>query len=510
VPDSSSARQWLSHGEHQGYDETELRTSNWPSTPALNFLLLTLTLSLHLACMNAATAGPLVGVGLDWREGRGDLLAGRAGRFLATTSLAMYLFGMALGLAVAWLAWTPAFWRELRELLPSRIYWGMWELGFSALLLSLYAGWWRLAPGGKAARIGRSVIALLTATNLMYHFPPLFVVAATLSAGETAALGALDDAALPRLVWRGEVAALTVHFWLASLAVAGVLLALFGLRRAAEDCPSQERPARMAVWGGVLALVPTLLQIPVGLWVMVRLSPLRQSRLMNDALGMLLLGAGVLLALWLMHQLAALAIGDTRRGTILRAAILLAAVIALMTAALRYSRPVTLRDRVESVQDPYRSSSRQSIAPRPASSKAALAWEKGLLPKNPFLAERGEGWAAVSTVWRSASIRSILSWAYLPQSKNTTGSSCSLTARITSSVNTSQPLPLCEAALCARTVSTALSRNTPWSAHAVRQPWLGMGHPRSFFNSLKMFFSEGGGLTPGFTEKHKPWAWPSS
>jgi hypothetical protein len=332
----------------------------------------------------------------------------------------LYAAGIVLGLVVAWLAWTPAFWRELRALLPSRTYWGMWELGFSAVLLAVYAGWWKLAPGKRAGRLGRSTIALLTATNLMYHFPPYFVVAAALSAGEAARLGDIDDASFPRLIWHGEVAALTVHYWLASFAVAGVMLSLFGLRRAPEGCPPQEHPARMAVWGGVVALVPTLLQIPVGLWVMVRLSPLRQNRLLSDSVGMLLLGAGVLLALWLMHQLAALAIGDTRRGTIVRAAILLAAVIVLMTAALRYSRPISQEEWRAGGVSPvircagnsaptHRSSKHQAIAPRPASSNASLACENGLLPKNPFLAERGEGCAAASTVWRSASIRSILS-----------------------------------------------------------------------------------------------------
>ena len=42
------------------------------------------------------------------------------------------------------------------------------------------------------------------------------------------------------------------------------------------------------------------------------------------------------------------------------------------------------------------------------------------------------------------------------------------TARITASVNFSQPLPLCELASCARTVSTALSSSTPCSAQCIR------------------------------------------
>ncbi len=77
------------------------------------------------------------------------------------------------------------------------------------------------------------------------------------------------------------------------------------------------------------------------------------------------------------------------------------------------------------------------------------------------------------------------------------------------SVNFSQPLSLCEFGSPARTVSTALSSITPCFAHGMRQPLLGILQPRSVFNSLNMFISDGGGRTPGRTEKHRPCAWPS-
>jgi hypothetical protein len=54
------------------------------------------------------------------------------------------------------------------------------------------------------------------------------------------------------------------------------------------------------------------------------------------------------------------------------------------------------------------------------------------------------------------------------------------------SVKRSQPLPAWEAGLPGDTVSTALSRRTPRSAHGVRSPVVGRGSARSFSSSRWM------------------------
>ncbi len=81
-------------------------------------------------------------------------------------------------------------------------------------------------------------------------------------------------------------------------------------------------------------------------------------------------------------------------------------------------------------------------------------------------------------------------------------------ARTTASVKVSQPRPACEAASCARTVSTELSSSTPCSAQRSRSPEGGTGVPVSSDTSLKMFWSEGGKGTPSPTEKQSPLACP--
>ena len=80
---------------------------------------------------------------------------------------------------------------------------------------------------------------------------------------------------------------------------------------------------------------------------------------------------------------------------------------------------------------------------------------------------------------------------------------------MTRSVNCSQPLPACEAGLPGETVSTAFRSSTPRSAQGVRSPVEGRGSPRSVASSSWMFCSDGGGGTPGGTEKQSPIACPA-
>ena len=82
----------------------------------------------------------------------------------------------------------------------------------------------------------------------------------------------------------------------------------------------------------------------------------------------------------------------------------------------------------------------QSMGLRPAASSAALALEKGLLPKNPRCAESGDGCGDSMITWRVLSTRSLFRLADDPHRMNTTRSCFSLTALITSSVKISQPL----------------------------------------------------------------------
>jgi len=121
----------------------------------------------------------------------------------------------------------------------------------------------------------------------------------------------------------------------------------------------------LAAWGAWLALVPTLLQLPVGLWVLLQL-PLaeRDALLGSDLYATGLFALALLAALRLMHQLAAVALGDTERKQIVGSLSTMALVVALMVAA--WTRSQAPADAKAFAAPPAVESSAETSIPAPA------------------------------------------------------------------------------------------------------------------------------------------------
>ena len=292
---------------------------------------LTLILSMHLLCVNVAAAGPLVCLWLEWKEAGEDELAGRVGRFLAWASLAFLVAGGLLGLVIGILLWDDAY-RVVLQRFPARIRYGIWELLFSFALMLLHSLWWGWARRPSSAhRVGRALLPLLSGTNLMYHFPFLFVIISDVAGGFVS-----PESTFRQLIVDGSVAARVIHFAMAAFAVTGTTLIVATLGRSLGQL-SEADGARVATWGARLALVPTVLQIPIGVWVLSELPTVAQQRLLGgDPAGTALLLISILSTVWLMHQLSALALGgeDGRRERIKVVVTMLATVI-LMTGVLQ-------------------------------------------------------------------------------------------------------------------------------------------------------------------------------
>jgi hypothetical protein len=218
------------------------------------------------------------------------------------------------------------------------MHWAVVEAVFSLVLL---LGWWFWLPGkaGASGRamIMRGIIAVLSATNLLYHFPVLFSVAAKLAdAGETSG-AVISGAAFRRLMIAGETPALAVHVVLASVAMAGILLfglSLRWLRR--EDVVAAEKVAR---WGARWALATSLAQLPVGVWLLFALPVAAQSRLMGEiTTGVILFVLAILVALWLINELVHVSGGETSRSRLIRAMTAMMITVVLMSALLEQIR----------------------------------------------------------------------------------------------------------------------------------------------------------------------------
>ena len=297
-------------------------------------IIVALILGAHLLCVDLAAAGPLVCLWLDRKEGRGDEEAGRAGRFLLKASLHALLVGTLLGVVAGCFLWDAQY-REQLMRLASRVHFGVWEWLFSLVLLYLYLLSWRDATTccGAKRRL-RWFLPLLASTNLLYHFPPLFLIFSQLNP----AGAELTSAEFRARLVDGYVVARTVHFCLAALAVSGITLIIYTLKKggSAETTEQTYQPAR---WGARLALVATLLQLPVGIWIILQMGPAAQRTVMGGSLittGLFV--ASLIGALALMHCLSVLAFGAFQRVLAVRTISLMILVILLMTLVARQSR----------------------------------------------------------------------------------------------------------------------------------------------------------------------------
>lgn len=292
----------------------------------------------HLLCMNVASAGPLLCLWLDHAAGT-DPIARNQACWLAKRSWQLALVGAVLGLVFGFLHWNPEYAAVLGNF-RRRIHWGAAEFLFSVALVAGYARWLAGTPEPtRAARWTRSLVAFLAATNLLYHFPTLFSLIAGMSSGRIAAKP-VDSATFRQLVANHEVWALTAHFLLASIAVSAALV----LGRIArdhplapgnDDAPDREIGPQVATRVGRVALVATLGQIPVGLWLIAAIPAHSQQRILGgDLVTSALFVTSMAASMSLLHQLGAVSFGENALPTVRKLVLLLLAIVLAMSGVL--------------------------------------------------------------------------------------------------------------------------------------------------------------------------------
>lgn len=287
--------------------------------------------------MNFAAAGPLLAVWLDVRGfKRESPETQQLGRSVGWWSLAALGLGIVLGSGQLLLFWSVGFtnyFDTIFRLWDSKIVYGLWEIGFSVVCLVGYLVWWqRSSRPHKWQRIVSRGLAVLAATNLLYHFPTLFTIVGLLARNGEPSAEPITGADFRTLLVQPEVIAMTLHFWLASLAVSGLVVSLMSSR---ETTPDKAITAR----GAQVCLVATLLQLPVGFYFTTVLRVTEQSRLLGgNMLATLTFLAAILAALWLLHLLASLAVFQVDRPKLWQAALAMVATVALMTASMILSR----------------------------------------------------------------------------------------------------------------------------------------------------------------------------
>jgi hypothetical protein len=289
-------------------------------------------LTVHLLAMNVACGGPLLCIWLSSGERNSKHSKANVGHSLAWLSICAYLIGLLTGGGLLLLPLAD----ELRGAMgrfPARAYWFAGaELLFSALCLWVYARLW-----GRRHRWRwvHALVALVAVTNLLYHFPPLMVVLGKLARDPAWTVEAVIDRPLfLKLMVRPEVLSLSLHFGLASFAVAAMAVLAVIARKEFTD--SQQKSCRGAAR---IALLSTLLQLPVGIWVLTEISESARGTLLGgNVLASALFLGSLLTTVYLLQGLTRIALGDFVIRDCQRVFWLSVFVVLLMTATLRLSR----------------------------------------------------------------------------------------------------------------------------------------------------------------------------
>jgi hypothetical protein len=304
--------------------------------PLLHILLL----SLHLICLNVASGAPLVCIWLEWKLRKNkDGAAKGAADYLAAMTVITLVAGSLLGLVMGMMLWTPEYASLWTKRLGHKMHWGGMELLFSLALLAGYWVWRKQAvASGVVGTICKSALLLFASTNLLYHFPPLFFIAGKLADSNEPSIQPVRGKLFVQEMLSGEIPALWVHFTFASLAMVGIMLLGLALRMGRRGAPPEE-VSRVAIWGGYWALMPSLLQLPVGLWVISALPPNSQSQIMGSSgAATVCFLAGIVAALWLLRELVSIAMGETARGNLIRAMSAMVVVVVLMTGTHYFAK----------------------------------------------------------------------------------------------------------------------------------------------------------------------------
>ena len=173
------------------------------------------------------------------------------------------------------------------------------------------------------------------------------IILAQLASGSLRVSAAvLDRSAVRELMYRPEVVAPWLHYVLAAVAVtgAGPLLMLYSSSGDKQGDAPKEAAMLRTVAGVVL--VASLLQLPIGVWLLTTLSNQSRTALMGESvLASLAFLAAMLVVFLLLGRLLKIALGEFAAGDLRVAAALMLMVVVLMSISTRYSRERPIESR---------------------------------------------------------------------------------------------------------------------------------------------------------------------
>ena len=318
-------------GRHKTTNATNplavINPAHFPSIPNLMFLVI----AAHLICVNLAGGAPLILIWLETPSRKSQPVADSVAARLGWWSICGLIAGSLMGLLVGTGYWSEEYSAAVQILVP-KIKWAIAELVFSLVIMMGVALWWTKRPQvGRPLRWLRGFLNLLAGTNLLYHFPLLLLLLAQLRRGQLTSSEPITSSLFRQWITDPVVLARASHFVVASFAVTGAAMVLMAWLDTRHREPIDD-DHRLAGWGARIALGASLLQVPVGVWIVTALPEAAQGRLMGKDLSALLaFVVAIIVTLGLLQHLASTAFGDKDRRNWLRIVWMMGLTIAVMT-----------------------------------------------------------------------------------------------------------------------------------------------------------------------------------
>jgi cytochrome bd-type quinol oxidase subunit 2 len=241
-------------------------------------LITALLRSIHISTACLAAAGPLLAAWLHSVAARGNDHARQVGLRIVTWSLISLAVALGAGLLLGFqnhLA--EENYGQLLAALRAKMEWGIAELFFSVILIVIFWRWWQRTPQlGRGRSLLRCTLAVLAATNLLYHFPLLFAVMDQLRTDPSLMGGGITSSEFRQLIIVPIVYTKAIHVILAGVALACLAIMIV-------DSPDGQESTTITTSAARILLVTLLLQLVVGIWMLMVMPPAQRDSLIGMA-----------------------------------------------------------------------------------------------------------------------------------------------------------------------------------------------------------------------------------
>jgi len=287
-----------------------------------------------------AAAGPLLCIPLNAKQLNRKDSAERDAYWALGTTLSRHanialIVGSVLGLIVAVLVWNEDF-HQRCHILKTRFMYAAVEWVFSCVLLLITHRWWLKRPDGFKPFLLRSLLIVLATTNLLYHFPIIFMLVheiPTIVVIELESNGAeLSRQQFYEYAFSSSMLVRWLHIVISMLMLSFAYVAVMALRfaRDASDV-ARETAVRAVSWSARNVLILLFAQVGFGLMALLTMEN-SQLIMGGDVLVTALFGGSMCLLLVQMQQWTSLLSRKIDPQAVARAVTTLIALFSCMTA----------------------------------------------------------------------------------------------------------------------------------------------------------------------------------